>query len=430
MGSRMNRSNKAVIIAPFWGDPQHIGTHRIRQFLRWLASARVEVVLVRAGRTDRQRQEDWGTEITVRDPLGLHSDSETGSPLDYRFVQTRRPNPLRRWAAYFLLNPDPTVIWARAAASHPIVLKFAQNASWVLSSSPPETAHVGSFLLAKHLKTDLIVDMRDGWLDEPLRPRNKSIPFQQWREEQWEARILRNAKQVLVTSSVWRQLLEERLPFTRGKVRVLTNMYPETSARLEVEDWMPNEEGLLNLVYAGRFTGSRTTRKADRLLDPLLTGLQSNPSHGQIRFVGNLASEDLAQIDQYRPRFEEAGWSLACHPSVSRDELGRQLSRADGLLLLTVGYATVPLKFYDYLPARRPILAVSPRGSAMSQIGENLRQVFLLDTEANDDGLLRIREFLRACREPSIRYEVPSQFQQSELAKVFFDALEIRSLIC
>src|SRR4030095_4470018 len=100
----MNQAKKAVIIAPFWGDPQHIGTHRIRQFIRWLVAAQVEVVLVRAGRTDRCQREDWGTEITVRDPLGLHSDSDTGNPREYRFVPTRRPNPLRRWTAYFLLN--------------------------------------------------------------------------------------------------------------------------------------------------------------------------------------------------------------------------------------------------------------------------------------------------------------------------------------
>ena len=111
--------------------------------------AQIEVVLVRAGRTDRHRPEEWGTEITVRDPLSLHSDSESGNPTDYRFVVTRRPNPLRRWAAYSLFNPDPTVVWARTAARHPTVLEFAQNASWVLAFSPPETAHVASFLLAR-----------------------------------------------------------------------------------------------------------------------------------------------------------------------------------------------------------------------------------------------------------------------------------------
>jgi len=421
----MNQAKKAVIIAPFWGDPQHIGTHRIRQFIWWLVSAQVEVVLVRAGRSDRRRQEEWGTEITVRDPLGLHSDSETGTSKDYRFVPTRRPNPLRRWAAYLLLNPDPTVVWARTAARHPTVLEFAQNASWVVSSSPPETAHVASFLLAKHLKTDLIIDLRDGWLDEPLRPRTGSIPLQRYRERRWETRILRNAKQVLVTSPVWQRLLEERLPITRGRITMLTNMYPAESGESAAESWMPKGGESLKLVYAGRFTGSRTTRKADRLLEPLLTGLRSNRSHGEVTFVGDLASEDLEQLDNYRTRFEEAGWSLAHAPSVPRGELARHLATADGLLLLTVGQATIPLKFYDYLVARRPILAVTPRGSAMSQIGETLPQVFLLDPEAGA-GEQRIREFLKACADPNVHYQLPSQFEQSELAKMFFNALGIQ----
>jgi len=420
----MNRLQKAVIVAPFWGDPHHIGTYRIRQFIQWLVSAQVEVVLVRAGRTDRCKREDWGTEVTVRDPLGLHSDSETGTPQDYGFVPTRRPNSIRRWVAYLLLNPDPTVIWARTAARHPAVLELGQKASWILSSSPPETAHIASFLLARRLKAELIVDMRDGWLDEPLRPRIESVPFQRWREGRWEARILADAKKILVTSPVWKRLLEERLPRTLGKVTMLTNMYP-VEAGEPVLRRKPNETGQLKLIYAGRFSGSRTTRKADRLLKPLLTGLRSNPSHGEVKFLGDLTREDLAQIDEYRAQFEEVGWSLACSPSVHRGELATQLAKADGLLLLTVGRATIPLKFYDYLPARRPILAISPRGSAVSQVGDGLRQVFLVDPEAEDNGVRQIQQFLKSCSDPNVRYEVPTHFSEPELRRVFFEVLSL-----
>ena len=269
--------------------------------------------------------------------------------------------------------------------------------------------------------------MRDGWLDEPLRLRNKFIPFQQWREGRWEARILRHARHVLVTSPVWQQLLEKRLPIARGKVTLLTNMYPVECGERAAGPWISNEAGPLKLVYAGRFTGSRPTRRADRLLEPLLADLQLNPSRGEVAFVGDLAGEDLEQLDNYRTRFEEAGWSLACVSSLPRDQLARYLATADGLLLLTVGQATIPLKFYDYLAARRPILAVTPRGSAMMQIGETLRQVFLLDLEARASGEQRVREFLRACTDPNVRYELPSQFEQSELAKVFLNALGIQN---
>src|SRR5262249_15607680 len=204
----------------------------------------------------------------------------------------------------------------------------------------------------------------------------------------------------------------ERLPVTQGKVTMLTNMYPADSGQPTVQDWKPNATGRLKLVYAGRFTGSRTTRKANRLLEPLLRGLQSHPSHGEVRFVGDLTGEDLAQIDQYRSRFEEAGWSLSYSPPVARDELASQLTKADGLLLLTVARATIPLKFYDYLPARRPILAVTPRSSAVSQIGKTLQQVFLVDPDTKYEGVRVIQEFLKACSDPNVRYEPPSQFSQ------------------
>ena len=59
----------------------------------------------------------------------------------------------------------------------------------------------------------------------------------------------------------------------------------------------------------------------------------------------------------------------------------------------------------------------------MSQVGDGLRQVFLLDPEAEDNGVRQIQQFLKSCSDPNVRYEVPTQFSQPELRRVFFEVL-------
>ena len=233
------------------------------------------MILVRAGRKDLLRGESWGTKITVADPAGLHSDRDDGG--GYSSVSVRKPNRLRRLAARILFCPDPTVIWAKRAAVNPAVLEKSQGASSVISSSPPESAHVASCLLSKRLKSNLIVDLRDGWLDEPLRIEHYNLPFQQYREARLERHILKQAGRIFVTSQVWSELMQSRLPFTRSKMRVLTNGYPPGWDSVRATDDGPCPSDGLCLIYAGRFTGSRVSRRPSRLLEPLCLGLRPLP---------------------------------------------------------------------------------------------------------------------------------------------------------
>ena len=161
----------------------------------------------------------------VRDPLGLHGDP----PEDAKNRQTPREyNALVRLAALLAFNPDPAILWSRAMARHPEVLKYGAGARFVLSSSPPESAHVGTALLARRLRAELVVDMRDGWLDEPLKEVLERSALQRWREGRLEKRVLERADRIFVTSETWKTMLAARLPFTRHKTTVLTNCYPRS----------------------------------------------------------------------------------------------------------------------------------------------------------------------------------------------------------
>ena len=177
-----------LIVAPFWRQAKNVGNHRVERYVRWLTACGFRVAIVRAGTRDAATQTGDGHEITVRDPLNLYPDTDT-SP-----TKPRKPNKMRRFLAYVMLNPDPSIVWARRAVTHSLVEKLAGETVCVMSSGPPDSSHVAASRIAERFGARFIADMRDGWLDDPLKPLLQKYRLQRWREGILERRVLTRAE--------------------------------------------------------------------------------------------------------------------------------------------------------------------------------------------------------------------------------------------
>lgn len=409
---------KAVLFAPFWRQKGHVGNYRVDRFARWLADEGYAVIMIRAGSSDGECQQSWGQEITVRDPLGLHRDISPGSA---NHVSPRKPNKLRRALAYWVFTPDPTIVWARAAARHPMVVQAAQGAAFILSSSPPESAHVGAWLLSRQTGIPHIVDMRDGWLDEALRPLLHTSALRRWREGRLEARILRDAKSIQVTSDVWKTLLCDRYPAFASKVHVLTNGYPQhTTAPKPKPSRKPNDE--LVLIHAGSFLGSRLTQSPDLLLEPLLHNLSGQSPSGVVQLIGPLSNNELTIIEPFKSRFAAIGWRIECLGSLPRSEVLALLPKADGLLLLSASHAALPSKLFEYIPTGRPLFVVTYKGSATWNICALLPQATLI--EAAIGSVTPDMTYQTPCyAKPA--FQIPPEFCERSLAQTFKSVINL-----
>lgn len=412
---------KAVVFAPFWRQSGHVGINRVDRFVRWLAEDGYTVVIVRAGTANGAWSQAWGQEIVVRDPLGLYRD--TPSPgIAHHVAAARKPNKLRRALAYWLFNPDPTVLWARAAAANALVLGATHDANFILSSSPPESAHVAAWLLSRRTGVPYIVDMRDGWLDEPLRRSLRTSAFRRWREGRLERRVLGDAKGIQVTSNTWQSLLNDRYPAFVPKVQVLTNGYPQ-SVRLPRSKSAKGPDEELLLIHAGRFSNSDTRRTIDLLLEPLFYVLSRQPSCGVIQLIGPLSSDELTVVDAVKSRYGTIGWRIECLGSMPRPELLSLLSKADGLLLLSASYAALPSKLFEYIPAGGPLLVVAERASAVWQLCQDLPQAVLVEMGKTDYADVDGR-FLELLRAPNFCSHVPQEYYEERLARKFMRAVK------
>jgi hypothetical protein len=397
---------RAVIAAPYWRQPGHLGCRRVDRIIRWMAAGGTSVTVVRAGSSDRVETTEWGVEVTVRDPIGFYADL----PADTPAIPLRPKSRLRRIAAYLLLVPDPFAPWARRAARHPLALENAWDAVWVLSSSPPESAHLAAEGLARSIGGPLVLDLRDGWLDEPMIP-TLSSGVQRYRHSRLERRLMRRADRIFVTSGHWRRMLEDRSSAARGKIEVLTNAYPEPPAVIDTAGDRP-PDAPLTLLYAGKVFSSRSERRLGHLFDVLEAGLAGSGAGGRLVFVGNLDADERRQLDLWDERLIGLGWRVESLEPVPHDRALQLMKDADGLLLLSASQASIPAKLFDYAWSGRPILAVAPVDSAVWELGGELDRMVLVAVGELRPGAA-VERFLELCRSRSAGFELPERFSET-----------------
>jgi hypothetical protein len=413
---------KAMIIAPFWGHTPHLGNIRVDRFIRWLSDQDVYIILVRAGLVDEKQETAWGLEITIRDPLGKWGKPETGGG---REAAARPASRFRTYVTDLLYNPDMTVMWARRLVRHRLVVEHGPGLAWVLASSPPESSQLAAYRLAKQFSTALMVDMRDGWLDEPLKSALLHSRFHRWREGRLERKILQHAKRIFVVSDGLKKMMEERLPFTRNKITLMTNGYPQEVTANSGEKPRWSNAAQISLLYAGRFTGSRNSQKAHYLIDPLLSGIRTQDRQGTIHLLGDFSAEELKDIAAWQPQFETSGWMLEVQPRVPREEAMARMAQADGLLFVTGTSVVLSAKLFEYLATGRPILAVAPENGDVWKACKDLPQVFLmpLSNTVTVTATEAVERFLKACAQHAWPYQIPSAFSEEHLSKVFLEAM-------
>jgi hypothetical protein len=411
---------KVVIPAPYWRQPGHLGCARVERFIRWLGDEGAEVVVVRAGSHDRVEPRTWGSEVSIRDPIGFYRDLPLGG---HQAIPLRSESRLRRTLAYLLLVPDPLAAWSRRVARHRMALDAARGADCVVASSPPESVHLAAEALANRSGGRLIVDLRDGWLDEPMIPLLASSRLQRWRHARLEARLLERAYRVLVTSQEWRDALNGRLPETTGKTTVLTNCCPTQEPAHDGRLGRDRVGGPLTLLYAGKLYSSRAERTTAQLLGPLRAGLAGISETGRVLVIGNLTDRERRDLEAWGRQLEPFGWQIEVQPPVAHRRALQLMAAADGLLLLSASTASIPAKLFDYLPSGRPILAVAARGSAVWRLGEQIPQLVLADLEDPEPTSV-VKRFLARCREPEVRAGIPVEFSDAHARSVFLAALE------
>jgi glycosyltransferase involved in cell wall biosynthesis len=283
-----------------------------------------------------------------------------------------------------VLVPDPTVLWYPRAVAAGRALLRRQRFDLIWATGEPYSAYFIARALSRRPGVPFVIDMRDPWTIAPYRAVKRAA----WRQslEGWQERRILAACRACVFAFQPDGLYTEAFPEWAGKFHYIPNGYDPA----DFEGVVPRRFDKLTVVHSGTFLpGYRPARPFLLALREVLTRRPELASGVQVLFVGKPGEEGgiiqeygLASVVRqvgYLPHRESISYLLGAE-----------------LLLLVGGHHRWEEtgKVYEYLAARKPILAlVHPEGSAAKLLSSySLARV--VDRESPSETSAALEQFL------------------------------------
>ncbi len=371
----MTTRKRILIFAYFFPPLGGAGVQRVVKLAKYLPELGWEPTIV----TVRAR-DYWMLDGSLQRELGcaariVRTRSLTGLSLLQRLApraagqgggarpSMRRIAGLRRLAAWTLL-PDSYVGWVPFAQRAGSRLLRAQPYDMLMTTSSPDSAHLIGRALARRFRVPWVADFRDPWTQ-----RLSFAPPTAWhraRQRALERSVLREASLVTVTTEETRADYLHRNPhLAPEQIAVVTNGYDEADFAALREATPPARP--MRILHAGQLNPERPARP---FLEGLRRFLDRTPAAARelrIDFIGPHYARDLDDVRALGldniVRFESARPHAMIIDALCRSHvllLIEHDSARGGLIL--------PGKIFEYLRARRPILALVPRGAAWNLI--------------------------------------------------------------
>jgi glycosyltransferase involved in cell wall biosynthesis len=314
-------------------------------------------------------------------------------------LDTARHLSFRRSYPATLALPDRWVTWWFGAVTTGLRLiqQYEPQAIW--STYPIATAHLIGLTLARLSGIDWIADFRDSMTEDDYPP----DPTTRRVYRSIERRAIEHCRYAVFTTEGTRRMYAERYreaPSSRWKI--ISNGYDEDAFRsAESVPFDTTGPGTpLRLIHSGLlypnernpkpfFSALSKLRKSGRIQDSSLS-VVLRASGNEVEYRRILRELDLEGI-------------VSLEPIVPYKEALREMLSADGLLLFQASNCNhqIPAKVYEYLRARRPILALTDASGDTARVLTDAGLDSIVDLESSEDiarGLLRFIDEIREGR--------------------------------
>lgn len=268
-----------------------------------------------------------------------------------------RPRGVRAFIEQLCAIPDNESGWLVGAVSRGVAAGLRTRPDVIYSSAPPWTGQVVAYAIASALGCRWVADFRDPWARAPWR--EDRPPMATRAARRLERLVTRRADALLFTTGALRdEMVRHYGPWLAPKCHVVRNgCDPAEFSALPIGE----RDGCFTLAHVGSLYGGRDPVTLLRAIAAALRSGAVDRRRFKLRLIGQvaLADRNLAST------CEELGLAdvVDLVPRVGRRESLAAMASADSLLLIQPGHPlSVPGKFFEYLAAGKPILAVTDEG--------------------------------------------------------------------
>jgi len=272
---------------------------------------------------------------------------------------------LKSLVVEILTFPDRNVLWLPFAVFEGIKVILKERPDVVYTSSPPHSSQLIGLLLSKLFKKPWVADFRDPWVDNVYFEQSsasylKTINY-------LESLVINNSTNTLLNTNSNRNRILQRYSYLdHRKFHTLTNGFDADDA----EGLIPANNEKFTITFLGTIY---PYFKTGLFLEGLKIWLKDNKKNNitntfQVLFLGGKNYPKLQKVVK-----EQELFSVVKFIDFLPKKKAMKICMKSHLLLLMLGFnkaseRIIPLKLFDYLLCKKPILAIAPEGEVAELI--------------------------------------------------------------
>jgi glycosyltransferase involved in cell wall biosynthesis len=224
---------------------------------------------------------------------------------------------------------------------------------------------IAKFIKKKNKSIKWVADFRDFHF---LKTKENNKGFKSLINQKLESSVIKKSDTITFISHSMKNIYSEYFNSSRNKMNTIYNGFDKED--LNTSNIRDTQNSKLSIFYSGSFySGLRSPKPLLQILDKLIEEQLISENKLEIIIVGNFENQLKLEIANFK--------SFKCIHFIgrlNRNEVLKKQLEAD-LLWLIVGdkithYTSLPLKFFEYIHTRRPIINFAPIISEPSSIIE------------------------------------------------------------
>ncbi|WNW01963.1 glycosyltransferase family 4 protein [Tenacibaculum sp. HL-MS23] len=413
---------KVLIITYYWIPAGGSGVQRWLKFVKYLRDFNIEPVVYTVDEAkypiiDESLANDVPKDIEVikkgiwepNDLLSIFKKKETKTSAGFL-----NPNPtffgkILQYvrANYFI--PDARKYWVKPSVKYLEKYLTENKIDAIITTGPPHSLHLIGLHLKKKTNVKWIADFRDPWTDidyfHQLPLTKKAIK----KHHQLEKEVLKNADASLVVGKTMKANYE----VFSDNIHVVTNGY-------DVDENTNNQTVLdskFSITHIGLMNADRNPKTLWKALAELTEENTDFKNDLEIKLIGKLSDDVVADLKKYDFK-NVTRINYVPHKEV------QQYQRASQVLLLAVNKVPsakgiITGKIFEYLQAKRPILAIGPEDGDLAEILAKTNAGSIVDFNEKEQLKNTVSDLYKKYQQNSL--EVSSvnieQYHRKELTK-------------
>ncbi len=412
-----------LIITYYWPPAGGSGVQRWLQFVKYLQQFDIEPIVYTVANAnyaivDETLQNVIPTTVEVlKQPIKEPNNllSIFGSKKQQTSVGFLDANPsfLGKIAQYIRANffiPDARKYWIKPSVKFLSKYLSENKVDVIITTGPPHSLHLIGLQLKQKLSIKWIADFRDPWTDidyfHQLPLTNKAIQ----KHHQLEKEVVSKADCVLV---VGKTMKENYLKFNQN-IEVITNGF-DHSNKNSTQTVLDTK---FTMVHIGMMNADRNPKILWKVLSEIIKENNEFANDFQLKLVGKCADEVLESAKKKGLLSNIEIIDYVSHNKVIAFQESAQV------LLLSVNNVPsakgiITGKIFEYLQAKRPILAIAPLDGDLAAIMNATNSGTIIGFEESETLKNTILEFYKEYKNNSLQVDSKNieQYHRKNLTK-------------